>query len=655
MTRNSRLAVLLSATLFGFIAAAPSAQAQPAPPPSGTPPATAGRLFALSGTVSFHTAEADQWQQATENYPVTSGDAFWTDPNARASIEVPGGQIALAGSTEIDIATLDPNTLSAIEPQGELYIHLVSLPPAGTVAFSTPRGTVQLLAPGRYDLLAGNANTPTEVNVIDGRASVSGAGVSLTVAGGQSAVVNGQNTFTAQLEPLSTSPFMAGELATTESPPVYNAPVTPPAAVAAMPGGSDLSSYGTWTDEAAYGVVWFPTVPVGWVPYRFGHWAYVWPWGWTWIDSDPWGFAPFHYGRWVDLDDRWAWVPVAVGAPVFVQPVFAPALVSFFHLGVAVGGVSVGITAGEFARGEIGWVPLGPGEVYVPPYRASPVYIRNVNITNVRNVTVINNVIRNVAVVNNVTIQKNITVRNFINRRAVTVVPATAMVRSRPVASLVQPVPPQLLAIARPVVSGPLMPTRATAGITPQLAERLHLPPSGALAPRPPAPGPRIEHWAVSSVPAGQPALPRPALRPPGVAFARPTATPLLHGPAMPPVLPPSAPLSLRSRESRIEEHPLASLQPPLRPLAVPGQAGVGSPVLHPATLPASRVPLPLHQGMATVSHSPLPYHPPAQMLPLPKLIAPSQVFHQPVSLPAFPVYHSPPQLSKKRILPQNQ
>src|SRR5215472_11492425 len=109
------------------------------------------------------------------------------------------------------------------------------------------------------------------------------------------------------------------------------------------------------------------------------------PWGWTLIDDAPWGFAPFHYGRWAMVGGGWVWIPgrMVVG----VRPVYAPALVAFvggprFSIGVTVGG-GVGMAA---------WFPLGPHEVYRPAYHVSEVYVRQVNITHVTNVTVINNV-----------------------------------------------------------------------------------------------------------------------------------------------------------------------------------------------------------------------------------------------------------------------
>lgn len=70
------------------------------------------------------------------------------------------------------------------------------------------------------------------------------------------------------------------------------------------------------------------------------------------------------------------------------------------------------------------WFPLGPDEPYYPPYHHSEVYLRQVNVTNVRNVTVVNNII--VQHVTNVT---------YVNQRvAVTAVSSEAFRSSQPVA-----------------------------------------------------------------------------------------------------------------------------------------------------------------------------------------------------------------------------
>src|SRR3974390_586891 len=94
-----------------------------------------------------------------------------------------------------------------------------------------------------------------------------------------------------------------------------------------MTGYEDLDSAGQWRYVANYGTVWVPTaVPAGWAPYRYGHWVWIAPWGWTWVDDASWGFAPFHYGRWVYAGGAWGWAP----GPVYVAPVYAPALVAWF-------------------------------------------------------------------------------------------------------------------------------------------------------------------------------------------------------------------------------------------------------------------------------------------------------------------------------------
>ena len=135
----------------------------------------------------------------------------------------------------------------------------------------------------------------------------------------------------------------------------------------------------------------FPTrVAAGWAPYRFGHWVWVAPWGWTWVEDEPWGFAPFHYGRWAEVGGGWCWVP----GPVVVRPVYAPALVVF--VGGPRFGMSVSFGGGG---GGVAWFPLGPREVYVPPYRTSVRYVQNVNVTNTTvNVVNVTNVYNNVNV-----------------------------------------------------------------------------------------------------------------------------------------------------------------------------------------------------------------------------------------------------------------
>jgi hypothetical protein len=268
-----------------------------------------------------------------------------------------------------------------------------------------------------------------------------------------------------------------------------------------MTGYQDLDRYGRWRETPNYGRIWFPEVRSNWAPYRDGHWAYVQPWGWTWIDDAPWGFTPFHYGRWVQVDHQWAWTP---GQSV-QRPVYAPALVNFVG-SVNIGAIAVGLATGVASGGGVGWVPLGPEEVYVPPYRASPAYVHNVNVNNVRDVTKITNTTTNVTTVNQTV------VNNYVNQSATTIVPTATMTDSRPVAAAAQPIDPAQLAkvfSAGPVV--PVKPTLATAGMTPTLARKIgaEVPPPASPTPVPTAPGPALAP-VVGQGPPGTKALPVP-------------------------------------------------------------------------------------------------------------------------------------------------
>jgi hypothetical protein len=527
-----RLTAVVTATGLVFAQALPPrAAAQGLPPAAafgaqdqqaGDPPARVGRLARVSGTVSSRTQDDSQWNPAAVNYPVTAGNAFWTEPNAQADIEVSGSRVSMAPGTELDVATLNDTAFQATVPQGEIYLRARNAAPGETYAVQTPRGLVTLAAPGRYAVAAGDTQTPTAVTVVEGAAQVAGPDLSLQVGPNQTATITGTDRFQGEVGPAQRDPFLSAML-DRERPPQPQQ-IAPPAVVAEMPGGDDLAEYGSWAENPEYGQVWYPQVAPDWVPYRDGRWDYVGPWGWTWVDSEPWGFAPFHYGRWAQIGGRWGWYPGSDR-----RHVYAPALVTFF----GVGAVGIGIGA-AMAAGRIGWLPLGPREAYHPWYRSSDRYQRQVNVGHVTNVTTIN---------------RNVTINNFANRGAATVVPTSAMTGSRPVRPLAQQVGPAQFAQARPVIGQqPLRPTLATAGVTPVVARQLSLAPApGATFQRPASPGPAIR--AAGLAPGGfaggggRPSLP-PLQNPaqpvvPAAAGLRPfNAQPPLAAPGARPVAP---------------------------------------------------------------------------------------------------------------------
>lgn len=577
-----RLSVWLATTSLTLAALLP-AHAQPAPPPGAdqgaeqagepdtNPPALAGRLANITGSVSFHAAGETQWSAATLNYPVTNGEAFWTEPQAQAGLEIADDSVVLDSSTELDIGAIDVTQIVATEAQGAVFIHLNSLQPNQTVTFNTPRGAVQITAPGRYEIVAGDTNDATMVTVVEGAAHIAGTNLSLDVGPQQTATIGGTDTLQGSVGAIQQDAFLESML---RVPAPRHYAVAPPPQVRYMTGAADLDTYGSYTQTAQYGQVWYPhDVARDWAPYRDGHWAYVQPWGWTWVDNARWGFAPFHYGRWVQVNDRWGWVPgggeegsgVAVGVSSY--PVYSPALVSFVGVGV---GVSIGFGGGGYSPA---WIPLGPREPYYPWYHSRGDYFERLNRPYGVPQTILqrgptfnsyNNVnIRNTTIVNNTTINRQV----FINQRAATVVPAAAFTGGRSLVGIARPVPVAALEHARPFVGRmPVAPSAQTPNLPPAAARRYDI----ALPAHPVGrvlPGPRIE--AESLRPHGAPVL-RQAAPPPGIRAV--PASQVRAGAATPGAMRPG---ELRPGEARPGQAGLPGLR---APGGRPGQPGAVAP-----------------------------------------------------------------------------
>ena len=590
------------------------------------PPSRVGRLAATRGAVSFHSAGATQWQPAAVNTPVIAGDALWTEPGARATLEIGDTRLVLAPATEVELEILNEQLVSIRQPQGEVFLEVGPLQPGQSLRVLTPRGIVTIGQPGRYGLASGDVDHPTTVSVLAGAVQISGPGLALMVGPNQTATISGTDALTGQLGPLVADGFLRGELL----PPPVPAAVTrqaliAPPVVQQMTGGQALLTTGEWAETPQYGAVWYPPVSPGWVPYRQGHWAYIAPWGWTWVDDAPWGFAPFHYGRWAQIGPRWGWIAADPGVVMVGPPVYAPALVSFLGFGA---GMGVGLAAGA----AVGWIPLGPREAYIPPYRASPYYMRAVN--------------------GRFPMQPPPPAFNgWANRAAVTVVPSRAMATSLPLAGRAMAVRPGSYAAARVSPQSPVRPGWNTAGMTPQAAQQLSLPPGAA--------GGMMHQAAPGPMPA---AVPHSGMGPAmlgaaggaaalgGAAMLSRGGLPPLHpGPVVHPAAPVVAP------GPPIAPHPVAPVgaggagllpmgaqSPQALPGPAPGPQAVPTAALLPQALPR---PAPVPQALPHAA-------PPPQALPrampvpqaMPHAAPPPQAMPRPMPVQATPPPHPPPQ-----------
>jgi hypothetical protein len=334
------------------------------------PPAQAGRLSYITGSVSIQQAGSSDWGQAYPNLPLGPGDRVVTNADGRAEIQV--GQTFVRVGADADVTLIDSTPLGITfgVGQGSIHVRINGLWDGQSVYANTPNGSVTASRVGQF-----------RVDVMPDQ----NAALFTPFGGSYSLLVTGAGGFAQEighsqaLELAGTNPVVPQWLqaavwdaldswSNSRDQQIANA-VSYQYVSPEIPGAYELDAAGDWRPNTPYGPVWFPRdVPSGWAPYHYGHWVNHAPWGWVWVEDEPWGYAPFHYGRWVNFEGRWGWVP---GSPA-AHPVWSPALVVF------AGGIHVG------GAGVSAWFPLGPGEPYRPWYHASPHYMDQVNISNMR-------------------------------------------------------------------------------------------------------------------------------------------------------------------------------------------------------------------------------------------------------------------------------
>lgn len=341
-------------------------------------PGRAVRLQYMSGSVSVQPNGTEDWVEGTLNRPLTNSDNIWADKSSRAELNVGTGMLRMGDETSLTLTNISNSTVQVQLHQGTLNVHVRHLFPGEIYEIDTPNTafTVQKSGDYRFDVDPNGDATVVTVRKGEGDATGQGPGVrvhsdqqvrfsdgtSMTHVVAEAPAYDGFDSWCAVRDKRLDSSQSARYVA------------------AGTVGYEDLDDNGVWQEEPPYGRVWVPRVAPGWAPYQYGHWIWVEPWGWTWVDDAPWGYAPFHYGRWVYASGYWGWAP----GPVYVQPVYAPALVTWF------GGPGWGVSLGFGFGGGFGWCPLGWGEPFFPWYGYSRGYFSRVNITNTH-ITNINN------------------------------------------------------------------------------------------------------------------------------------------------------------------------------------------------------------------------------------------------------------------------
>lgn len=301
-----------------------------------------------------------QWA-ATINTPVLPGDYLSTAGDSRSEVQFSGvSMLRLARDTQVRFISLDPRSREM-----QLAIGTAELSElrgsGGGPQLDTPSVTVRPNRTGDYRVSV-LPNGVTLVTVRGGAATVSTARGSRVLQPGSTLRASGPYANPA----ISFEPAAAYDAFDTFNQRRDDAILASYDAnrslAPALAGYTNFANYGRWYDLPSYGEVWSPTNQSnGWSPYGNGQWVWEPGYGYTWVGNEPWGYAPYHYGNWFysTAYNQWMWQPPAYqyqsNADVFAAS-WLPALVGFF------------LTGGTNGYGGIGWVPLAPGEQYVPWY-----------------------------------------------------------------------------------------------------------------------------------------------------------------------------------------------------------------------------------------------------------------------------------------------
>ena len=376
MKRNSLVPVFS----LGFLTVLSSAQADISP--------GVARISLIQGDVATQRGDTRDWAAAALNQPLVGGDRISTGDNSKAELQLEHANILRLGNNSLaKIATVErvQNQRAQIQVQiwKGLAYYTVFKDSEAEVEIDTPNAAIRPTSKdGVYRIEV--TGFETQVIVRAGAVDMATPQVSARVEMGQAATVRGTADEAGCV--LGGAPTMDGwDSWNIDRDGVIRNAQSWNYTNRYYVGSEDLDVYGHWVNVPDYGRVWSPTVAGGWSPYRAGRWVWEPYWGWTWVSQEPWGWTPYHYGRWFLYGKSWMWWPGPVDGEGNYRPEWAPAYVSFFGFG-GHRGVSVGF-------GSVGWLPLGPGDLFYPWYGRKRSQLKGVGVTDATNVTSLTRVV----------------------------------------------------------------------------------------------------------------------------------------------------------------------------------------------------------------------------------------------------------------------
>jgi hypothetical protein len=331
-------------------------------------PSRVARISFVQGDVSVLEPEGYDWESTDVNAPVFEGYELYVDQGSRAEIALGARSfLRVANGADVTFSQFDTGWAQITVASGVAVLSIDSRSRTDQYSLSAPAAAVTPIGAGTYRVDVAD-NGDTWVTLERGTADVSTTAGSFRATEGDVASLSYDDPYSVDLVGDSARYYTDdldqwvaqrddyyGDLYRRDLP----GPVLALGDRDDIYGLAELSRYGTWLALGSNLFGWQPQYArdPNWSPYQDGYWDYSTVSGYTWVSNEAWGWAPYHYGRW-NYDDRagWVWLPTH-GA----QTDFDASRTARYHWKPALVYLWQAPGSSQYA-----WVPLAPGERYVP-------------------------------------------------------------------------------------------------------------------------------------------------------------------------------------------------------------------------------------------------------------------------------------------------
>ena len=354
MTTRQKLGIWIAAALL-------SAPAWPAAAaPEARTELGVARISLTNGEVTLRRADSGDWVEARVNTPLVEGDAVATARSARTEVQLDSRNFArLSGDSEVNLTELGNRRFRLQINRGTVTYNELKDGEAD-VDIETPYVAIRPLERGMYRIEVG-FDSRTVITVRRGKAEIASKVGTQQLRQGKTMVVRADSEGNPEFHVVDAASKDDWDRWNERREKQLRKSKSRRYVSQDIYGVEDLDDHGNWQYVSGYGYSWFPSVSLGWSPYRHGRWTWLDYYGWSWVGYEPWGWAPYHYGRWYHHHHHgWGWYP----GHHYGRHYWRPALVAFFGYG-GHGGFRAGL---GFGFGNIGWVPLAPHEPYYAWY-----------------------------------------------------------------------------------------------------------------------------------------------------------------------------------------------------------------------------------------------------------------------------------------------